>query len=361
MVGGGVAGLETVLALSAFAGPHAITLVTPESHFAYRPLAVATPFGGASVVRVELAAIAADRGFVVRSGRLAGVDLDGRTVALSDGATLAYDDLVVAVGARRLAALEGALTFRGPEDVRRLRDALAERVHAGGGHVLFVAGAEAGWTLPLYELALMTARWASERRLTLDLELVTTEPAPLDAFGAATGDQVRGLLAERGIALRCGATPAAEDLAGADLVVALPRLRGVSLDGLPHDAAGFVPVDEACRVRGHGHGHAYVIGDLAAGPVKQGGLATQQADTVAARIAGLGTADYTPRLRAMLFTGDRPLMLQEPAARAPVGPVEDGLEPWWPPHKIVAEHLGIYLATHGELLQVDPVCDAPSR
>jgi sulfide:quinone oxidoreductase len=46
IAGGGVAGLEALLALRAMARNHArLTLIAPDPDFSYRPLAVAEPFG----------------------------------------------------------------------------------------------------------------------------------------------------------------------------------------------------------------------------------------------------------------------------------------------------------------------------
>src|ERR671930_630440 len=70
---------------------------------------------------------------------------------------LAYDALLVAVGARADVAVPGALTFSGPRDVgafrRLLDDLVAGRVRA----VAFAVPPCVAWALPLYELALMTA------------------------------------------------------------------------------------------------------------------------------------------------------------------------------------------------------------
>jgi hypothetical protein len=57
-------------------------------------------------------------------------------------------------------------------------------------------------------------------------------------------------------------------------------------------------------------------------------------------------------LRAILLTGHEPLYLSNPPATAPLGPAcdSDHAEPWWPPHKIVGQHLATYLATHADLL-----------
>ena len=60
VAGGGVAGLETVLALQSLApGRFDIEMLAPERHFIHRPLAIGAPFEPVTPVRVELSAIAA--------------------------------------------------------------------------------------------------------------------------------------------------------------------------------------------------------------------------------------------------------------------------------------------------------------
>ena len=100
----------------------------------------------------------------------------------------------------------------------------------------------------------------------------------------------------------------------------------------------------------------YAVGDMTSRPLKQGGLATQQADAAAAAIAAAAgapveAAAYRPVLRAMLLTGDRPRYLR----RAPGdrGRAADEA-PWWPPHKIAGRELAPYLTAHPELL-IEPV------
>ena len=92
----------------------------------------------------------------------------------------------------------------------------------------------------------------------------------------------------------------------ADRVVALPRIEGLRLPGVPHDANGFVPIDEHGRVRDVDD--VYAAGDLTNFPIKQGGLAAQQADAAAEAIAAAAGAEITPTpfkpvLRGLLLTG----------------------------------------------------------
>src|SRR4051812_44612335 len=55
VAGGGVAGLETLLALRDLAGDRVrLTLLTPEEDFVYRPMAVSEPFSRGRAKRVPL-------------------------------------------------------------------------------------------------------------------------------------------------------------------------------------------------------------------------------------------------------------------------------------------------------------------
>ena len=91
------------------------------------------------------------------------------------------------------------------------------------------------------------------------------------------------------------------------------RSPGRGIAGLPADAAGFIPVNAHGRVAGAAD--VYAAGDATAFPVKQGGLATQQADAVAEAIAAAAGAHATPApfrpvLRGLLLTGGAPLYLR---------------------------------------------------
>ena len=61
---------------------------------------------------------------------------------------------------------------------------------------------------------------------------------------------------------------------------------------MPQDEEHFVRVDEFSRVPGVED--VYAAGDISTFPVKQGGLAAQQADVAATVIAAAAGADVTP-------------------------------------------------------------------
>jgi sulfide:quinone oxidoreductase len=360
VAGGGVAGLEAVLALQALAGDcTTIELLAPERHFTYRPLSVAEPFTPGAVQRFPLAAIGAERGVRVHRDALARVRADERVLETQGGASLAYDALVVALGARAVEAVPGALTFRGPQDSGRARTVLDTLRDGTIRRVAFVVPRGSTWTLPLYELALQTADAVRPVEPAAELTVVTAEHSPLAAFGEAASAEVAGLLEDEGVRLLTGA--AVDEVSGGrlwmglggslrvDRAIALPGLIGPHPRGLPSDPLGFVPVDEYTRVLGVEG--IFAVGDVAAHGVKQGGLAAQQADVAAAVIAAdAGVAitpePYRPVLRGLMLTGGHPRFLRHDRE----GGSELADEPlWWPAAKIAGRHLAPYLAAHLEL------------
>ncbi|MDP9345750.1 MAG: NAD(P)/FAD-dependent oxidoreductase [Actinomycetota bacterium] len=353
IAGGGIAGLEGLIALRGHLGPEVrIDLLEASTELVERQRAVAEPFGGPAARRFDLARIAADHGATLAPDQLREVDAPARTAHTVRGDAIAYDALLVAVGARPDVAIPGALTFTRPRDIgafRRLRAVETGRVR----RVAFAVPAGVAWTLPLYELALLTAgHLQGRRRDDVSLVVVTPEHDPLDVFGAPIAARIRALLSARRIALRTEAMPervgpgglmvAGGDLVRDEWVVALPRLNGPWIAGLPHDAEGFIPTDVHGAVPGAPS--VWAAGDGTAFPIKQGGLAAQQADAAADAIAAaLGApvdpAPFRPVLHALLLDPEGERLLDgdadEPTAE----------EPWWPATKVAARHLAPYLST----------------
>src|SRR3954447_3442727 len=101
VAGGGPAALEGALAVQRLAGERVrITLLSDQDAFVYRPLAVAEPFGFAAPQRFSLERLAIDRGFRLQRGTLGAVDSDNHRVLLRDAGPVAYDALLLALGAR---------------------------------------------------------------------------------------------------------------------------------------------------------------------------------------------------------------------------------------------------------------------
>lgn len=351
-----------MLALRALLGPTIeIELLAVQPEFSYRPIAVAEPFGLGEARQLELARIASEHGVHLRQAALTAVDAAASVVRTDRGEELSYDHLVVAIGARQLSGLEGAVTFGGSDD-REALESVMSRVSTGEvRRLLFAAPTDVAWLLPLYELALFTATWAREREIErLALTLVTYESRPLEVFGSTASETLTRLLADASVKLMTGRRARQFDgthliLQGgrklaADAVVALPALAGPAVPGLPHDEGGFIPTDRHGAVVGVPR--VYAAGDGVAFPIKQGGLATQQADAAAAAIAAaLGAIDhaepFTPVLRGMLLTGAEPRYLR--ASSDGEHPSEVSFAPlWWPPGKIAGRYLAPYLAHPGD-------------
>jgi sulfide:quinone oxidoreductase len=188
----------------------------------------------------------------------------------------------------------------------------------------------------------------------VEIVIVTPEERPLALFGTSASTAIAELLELRGIQLQ---TATAESWTEgtlslrdgrelpADAVVALPKLEGPRINGIPQDESGFVPTDELGGVLGLSD--VYAAGDLTQSPIKQGGLAAQQADTVATAIAAdagapVQATPYTPVLRGLLLTGMAPRFLRSEGSTSAV----DTQPLWWPPTKIVGRYLSPFLAEH---------------
>ncbi|MEA2423085.1 MAG: sulfide:quinone oxidoreductase, partial [Thermoleophilaceae bacterium] len=272
VAGGGVAAIEAMLALRDLAGDRvSMTLVAPQEDFHYRPLSVGEPFSLGHALSLPLATVARDVGAELRQDSLAAVDPDAHSARLESGAILSYDALLVAIGARRISALQHTRTFRGQEDSESVHGLIQDIEGGYSRRIVFVVPAGAVWALPIYELALMAAQRAYEMSLTdLSLTIVTPEESPLGIFGGAASDDLQRMLDEAGIAIE---TSARAEIPGsgtvilhphgkvleADRIVALPITTPIAIEGLPRDRDGYIPVDAHGRV--DGADDVYAAGD----------------------------------------------------------------------------------------------------
>ncbi|MHB8696402.1 MAG: NAD(P)/FAD-dependent oxidoreductase [Solirubrobacteraceae bacterium] len=378
IAGGGIAGLEALMALHTLTGDRVqLTVLAPESEFLYRPVTVAEAFAKGEARSYNLGEIVTrDCGAKLIQDSLDEVEVDAQTIITRSGESVPYDILVVATGAIPTNPLPGALAFAGRVDVPALRGLLRELVDGAARSVAIAVPSAGMWPMPAYELALMTAayvRASDEDGPTV--YLVTPEDEPLELFGPEATAAITPLLKARGVTLRTISKPVIVrdrelGLAGGltiftDRVVTLPLLTGPRIPGLPHDRDGFIPVDRVGRVQGACG--VYAAGDITSFPLKQGGLAAQQADAVAESIAAdLGclveSKPFSPVLRGLLMTGGVPLYLRcEPqqlprstsvaidarraGPRARSSSAASGQALWWPPAKVAGRYLSPYLAS----------------
>ena len=119
----------------------------------------------------------------------------------------------------------------------------------------------------------------------------------------------------------------------------------------------------------------FAAGDVTAEPIKQGGLATQQADAAAEMIAAEAGAPITPRpcrrvLRGVVLTGERAAV---PAPRprrrharwpAPLRGAPAGVsrvQLWWPSGKIAGRYLTGFLAAAAAPASANALTDRAER
>jgi sulfide:quinone oxidoreductase len=340
IAGGGVAALETAFALRALAGDLVdIELLASEPRFFYRPQAVFEPFGGARVETFELAELAAGLRALLTLGEVASVVPTAHVVRTAQGATIAYDVLVIATGTSPASVLRDAITFRGPADDERIATVVRDAAGGDVSPLTLAIPTRCTWPLPIYELA-FGLRGISDRPLTV----ATVESVAVDALGRAGSAIVTSLLATRSIKL---ATDVSFERFPRGLTIAAPELRAARIFGLPADDDGFVPTDRFGAVTGVDD--VYAAGDVTCFPVKHGSLAAGQADTVAESIAAAARADVTPTpfrpvLRARLACGSQSIYVRRDLA----DPRDHGLvspDPLWsPPAKIFARYLAPALA-----------------
>ena len=351
IVGGGSAALEAAFRLQRVAeGRVDITILAPDEHFATQAMAVLVPFAAGHVPRESLARLASDADARLRHGRMASVDVEGHRVLTDDGEAISYDALLIAVGAVKHAPYPRALAFGSPGTEERMHGLIQDLETGYVRRIAFVVPAGASWPVPLYELALMTAERAYDMGESCDLVLVTAEDAPLALFGPDESRALTIRLAQAGVAVLTGLhadvprpglielDPGGERLT-VDRIVTLPTLEGPAVEGLPCDARGFLPVDEHGRVTGAPD--IYAAGDATHHPIKQGGLACQQADAAAEAIAAQAGAAIHPQPYDAVLQG---VLLTERAAtamRRDVGGAagDDDAALWWPPTKIAGREL----------------------
>lgn len=307
VAGGGVAGLEALLALRGLAGEaFDLTLVAPDTEFVYRKLAVDEPFRVGPARRVPLHDAAGDAGAAFLAATVDAVDPEQKTLTPSGGGPLEYDALVLAVGAAAVPAVEHAITWDDRADAETLGGLLQDIEEGYSRRLAVVIPPGPAWPLRAYELALFISREAKGVSADVEIVIVTPEPSPLAALGPRILDGVSKELELAGVATVSADAAEVEQThvttvvlqpsgrrIEVDRVLALPRLCGRPIAGIPADAAGFVDIDEHCRVRGLDG--VWAAGDGTTFALKSGGFAAEQADVAAEDIAAAAGADVDPR------------------------------------------------------------------
>jgi sulfide:quinone oxidoreductase len=359
IVGGGVAALETALALRELAPERtATTVIAPNNEFVYRPMTVREPFAYPTARRYPLAQIVHDAGAELLADELAWVDPLEQTVQTKGDEAVEYDALVLAPGARAVPRYKHAITI----DDHRMDETLHGLIQdIEGGYVdslAFVAPGRMAWPLPLYELALMTAGRAFDMNLDLSTTIITPEDSPLAIFSSTASGAIAERLERAHVKTINSAyveIPSSGEVVinpgdrhlHVGRVIALPELHGPAIRGIPLGEDGFIRVDPYGRVR-NVEG-IYAAGDAIDFPIKHGGIGSQQADVAAQSIAALAGASVTPEpfnpvIHGMLLIDDKPVYLTAKITGGHGFSSEITDTPTWsPPSKIAAKYLAPYL------------------
>ena len=355
VAGGGVAGLEGLLALRAHGGDRLhLTLVTPGDGFRLRAFASGRPFGIHAADEVPYATIARDSDATLVPALVAEVRDERREVVTADGTVLPFDALLLAPGARTAPGLDHALTWY-PEAGAEILGGLLRDVDEGyARRVAFVVPPGPAWPLPAYELAIMTAREARGMGIEAEISIVTAERDPLEQFGVGAAAAQRSVLETAGIRLLTGVTARVErsprlhlapeppgDPLPVDRVVSMPTLLGPELAGVERDEHGFIRTD--AHGLAAGCSRTWAAGDAVRSQLKMGSLAAYRARDAARRIAavaGVDTAHDDDELviDAVLMTGAAPVALDG----RPLGGPSAG-DRRSPARKVATRHLEAYL------------------
>ncbi len=280
VVGASLAGLRGAEALRLAGYEGGLTIVGDEPHWPYDrpPLSKHVLSGEIAAGATSLPSQTALRAKWLLGQAVVGLDRAARTVRLADGASLPYDRLLIATGARAR-PLIGADAFENVYSLRRREDAAAlrEALRRKPGRVLIVGAGLIGC-----EAA------SCCRSLGLPVTLVDPNAAPLShALGASVGRTIAALATEAGVDFRprtrverlegergrvrravlAGGTSVEVDL----VITALGAVRDVGWladAGLAADPGG-VTCDAACRALtqdGEASPDIYVAGDIARWP-----------------------------------------------------------------------------------------------
>ncbi len=360
IAGGGVAALETALALADLAPDRIdVSVIAPNSEFVYRPMVVREPFAYGAAHRYPLESIVHDAGATLLCGELGWIDSATRTIHTKADEAIEYDALMLALGATITKRYPHALAID-DRDLAQTMHGLIQDIEGGYIHKLaFVAPGRMAWPLPLYELALMTAGRAYDMGIELQTTIVTPEDSPLAIFGASASNTVAELLAGANVETINSAyaeVPSSHEVVinpgdhrlEVDRVIALPELYGPVVRGIPLGKNGFIRVDPHCRVPDVER--IYAAGDATDFPIKHGGIGSQQADAAAQSIAALAGAPATPErfdptIHGMLLTNGKPRYLTAHITGGHGFSSEITDTPTFlPPSKIAAKYLAPYLA-----------------
>jgi len=311
ILGGGFAGLEAAIKMRK--NKYEVTLVSDREYFFIYPISIWIPTHNTSFenVQMDLKSLAKKHGFKLIIDKAIGLDTDKNEVQLAHS-NLTYDYLIIALGMHKVKTqgIDHTLTICGnPKESLNIRDRLDELIQKGEGRIAIGFGsnpkdptATAVRGGPAFELLFNFSHYLKKKGLRdkFDINFFAPMKEPGKRMGEKPYKKMDVFFKHYGIKTHLGKkieyfekdAVVFEDQSRleSDLTIFIAAGSGHSFiknSKLPTNSAGFVIINELCRVQGHRN--IYAIGDIAAivGPkwaAKQGHLAEVMAATAAFNI-----------------------------------------------------------------------------
>jgi sulfide:quinone oxidoreductase len=316
IVGGGVGGLVAANELRRILpNMHKVILIEKNPEHAFAPSFLWLMIGDRkpNTITKPVASLVR-QGVELIHAEAKNIDTSTRSV-ITSGGTLSYDFLVLALGAELAPETipgvgQSAYSFYTFEETKRLQQAL----HQFNGGTVAVVVCSLPYKCPgaPHEGAMLIADYFRRRSLQskVSVHLYTPEPQPMPVAGPELGEEVKKMLASKGVSFHpLHKLASVDDLKNQllfdgkepvryDLLVAIPPHRAPRIAreaGLANEA-GWVPVDRSTLKTKHEN--IYAIGDITSITIpgrwkpdvpmmlpKAGVFAHDQAETVARRIA----------------------------------------------------------------------------
>ncbi len=305
VLGGGFAGVEAAIKLRKYG--YKVTLVSDRDYLFVYPISIWVPVKKKAFkdVKIPLSVLQKKHGFNVIVDSVTNINVDNNTVSLSKE-DLSYDFLFIAMGMHKVKTqgLEFTHSICGhPEEAVNIQEELEKLVQQGHGKIAVGFGgnpidptATAVRGGPAFELLFNISYYIKQKKLRDKFEI--TFFAPMKEPGKRMGEKAmekmdiffKHYYVEKQVGKKIkeftndAVVFADGSKLESDLIIYISGGDGhkvIKESKLPLNAAGFIKINELCRVEGHRN--IYAIGDIAEitghdWAAKQGHIAEVMAD-----------------------------------------------------------------------------------